>query len=631
MALLPVGINNNIIEYRAKTREVVVSLNDANGIFEKLENYDVYFYAKKYPIKTSADLDISIGYASRDLSTGKVTFTLLPPNTDLTPGDYVYEVVLKDSYSKITVLQDKFTIVDSVDTSYGSVHFEVTPESYDFNIFDTSTDIYVNTGASNVWLIDAPEWLDVSTKNNIGSKNKVFQVKSEYLTTPSVGVINFTSPYGNDKVDVQYVYARLDLNPSSLTYDYDTSVGIIDISTYNFNNWSIKNIPTWLSASKTSGIGNDSVTFTANASDLHNDNITIKSTYDPTKTLTVKFDISANVSPDSLSYTYPYSSKFFGITTPSFNKWTISNVPNWIGLSKTTGYGNSAIDVCINQYLNEDKNWPLYINYDKLPSVTHSVNIINTYNGIPNADKVIGMWPFDGSLASVSGHSVFTYNGTRSDYSDNWPITGFYEYFPNRDGVANKAVRINPHQEYHLDPSTDQTHKPGLLTSTSIGQTIGGNKDYTVSFWIKMLNPYENVPMFGIGQGSRGEGDDNPNWPEFGYNFNYLGFYFGVTEQETGEAWSDDINPYPTGNWNHVAFVHHSNNKVDFYFNGVSIGSNIQGPINSNESNIVGLNYFDLDDGTAQSYAVEGTNVYDDLFIYNIALDASAIYSLYQL
>jgi len=46
MGLLKTGVKNNIVEWRAKSRQVDVHVNDASGFVSTLQSYDAYFYAK---------------------------------------------------------------------------------------------------------------------------------------------------------------------------------------------------------------------------------------------------------------------------------------------------------------------------------------------------------------------------------------------------------------------------------------------------------------------------------------------------------------------------------------------------------------------------------------------------------
>ena len=120
MGLLPVGINNRIVQWRANDKQVDVFVNDCSGFTNIIAPWTASFYAKKYPIRSTAALDISIGSSSIDASRGLVTFDLTHAITDIEKGDYIYEVFLEDSYNinKITVVQDRFTILSSLNTSY---------------------------------------------------------------------------------------------------------------------------------------------------------------------------------------------------------------------------------------------------------------------------------------------------------------------------------------------------------------------------------------------------------------------------------------------------------------------------------------------------------------------------------
>jgi len=120
MGLQAIGIDNRFVHFRAKDKQIDVFVNDCSGYFNGLNPWICSFYAKKFPPISNAEYDISIGSSSIDGSIGKITFDLSPIISDISVGDYIYEVLIEDTYNinRISVVQDRFTILNSLNTDY---------------------------------------------------------------------------------------------------------------------------------------------------------------------------------------------------------------------------------------------------------------------------------------------------------------------------------------------------------------------------------------------------------------------------------------------------------------------------------------------------------------------------------
>ena len=104
--------NNKLEGFQNNSKDVVVFVYDSSNNAYDLTGYNAYFYAKKFPIKANATLDVSTAASSIDTSTGSILFSL---SLNLTPGDYVYEVIIDDgATNRITVVQDKLNLLDSL-------------------------------------------------------------------------------------------------------------------------------------------------------------------------------------------------------------------------------------------------------------------------------------------------------------------------------------------------------------------------------------------------------------------------------------------------------------------------------------------------------------------------------------
>jgi len=234
MGLLPVGINNRIVEWRAKDKIVNVFLNDASGSVTSIADLSAYFYAKKFPISSSADLDISIGYYSKDLDKKMFCFHLYPFITDISIGDYLYEILITDTAGlRITIVQDRFSLLQTVFEGYTAGN-SINPSTYSFTNYDSSMILTIE-GRTEEWNLYTPDWITASrTSGTYGTYEVVLTANSDV----SVPYADVSIVFNNETMvmDTSYGYYNLSLDSwwkfennlldsSSGTYNLEASVG----------------------------------------------------------------------------------------------------------------------------------------------------------------------------------------------------------------------------------------------------------------------------------------------------------------------------------------------------------------------------------------------------------------------
>jgi hypothetical protein len=107
--------NNKLQGYAGNSKDIFCAVLDASGNAYDLTGYSAYLYAKKFPVRAEADLDVSIGSSSIDPSNGAIVFNLSSSALDLTPGDYVYEIVIDNGAGTvISVVQDRLNLLKSI-------------------------------------------------------------------------------------------------------------------------------------------------------------------------------------------------------------------------------------------------------------------------------------------------------------------------------------------------------------------------------------------------------------------------------------------------------------------------------------------------------------------------------------
>lgn len=352
MGLLPIGIDNKIVQWRAKEKKVDVFIHDASGVVTNLSAYTACFYAKKYPIDSNPAMDISVGHYSLDCSQGKFTFNLLPCMLDLTPGDYVYQVNLINGDNTVVVLQDTFSLLNSLETNYTDFEIKLDPSSFQFTIFDMSTNLNISgLTPEHRWRItEQPDWLTFSEITGIGNTDiSVYRNTSSLVNEPfnrSVFKINCNVAY----FDASFYYSTLILSEYSHVFTPDTSTQIL-VTTDDLNSWYIPSIPSWITYDISSGNGVG--TFTLNASTITNksvESILVKSKYSETKTLNVSFDYNVSLTVDS-SNPYPFTlenlNHTFTVTTGSLNPWTLT-LPSWLSSDVSGRTGNGTFTLTVN-------------------------------------------------------------------------------------------------------------------------------------------------------------------------------------------------------------------------------------------------------------------------------------------
>lgn len=107
--------DNYIQGFQGNTKNLVTVVYDASNNLMDISDYTGYIYMQKYPIRANNPIDASLVHTSKDPSNGAFLFNFIPSQLNLTPGDYVYEVIITDGSLNVhTVVQDRFNIVDSI-------------------------------------------------------------------------------------------------------------------------------------------------------------------------------------------------------------------------------------------------------------------------------------------------------------------------------------------------------------------------------------------------------------------------------------------------------------------------------------------------------------------------------------
>lgn len=322
MSLRVTGVDNRLVNYKAKNHIINVFPSDASGQFD-ITNYDAYLYAKKYPIRPDSDLDVSIKYVQRDNSTGRFTFSLSPIISDISAGDYLYEVHINNRLSKYIVVQDKFVILPSLDTRYEyDPSIAASISSYEFNIIDSSIIFNIYSSNGLYWGLTFPSWITPTPVIGRGSSS-IF-LESDLLTLMKDGSIIIDNELQDLVIDVSFYYPDFEVDPESVTFDLDSSTINLNVFTDINNPWSYISKPDWINLSVENSYGDTSVNAYFNSSTYVDDgSLVFDSSYNlEEKVVDITFTKpSFLLNPTSISFNLDSSVLDFTISTHSLNKW----------------------------------------------------------------------------------------------------------------------------------------------------------------------------------------------------------------------------------------------------------------------------------------------------------------------
>jgi len=199
--------NNNILQYRAKDHQIDAYLYDQNGYISEaiMSVAGANFYAKRFPALEESPLDVSIRYSSKDITKGKFTFDIQAWETDISVGDYVYEITMDTDIAgqqySITVAQDIFRVVDSLtphftflDASGGTITYDGDFKIHTFDSSGTYEFIVYYGGLADILIVGAGGGGNYRVSNSIvgaqaGGGGYVYYANNLYLDSSTYEII----------------------------------------------------------------------------------------------------------------------------------------------------------------------------------------------------------------------------------------------------------------------------------------------------------------------------------------------------------------------------------------------------------------------------------------------------------
>lgn len=264
---------------------------------------------------------------------------------------------LEERQATIVFGSKQNTLSQSVQVSQAAFIFETSVAQ---TVIPTlSTDVYeLNIRCSGPWTAASSEtWLELSKSSGNGDEVITFRAKSANTDeNPRESTITVTSTLNQLTRTYKITQRGYVFTVTPQNYVYPTLPGLSNRCQVQIEcsaSWNISSKPTWIQASSMSGVGDASVTLSADNNTLlaeRSGTVTFTSIYNgATKHLTVQvsqdrfiFEVSASSFDVPTIVSTPYVA-----TVQCSSEWSVSNLPEWIKASPMTHTGNGSVSFSV--------------------------------------------------------------------------------------------------------------------------------------------------------------------------------------------------------------------------------------------------------------------------------------------
>ena len=294
-------------------------------------------------------------------------------------------------------LEARVSVSQAVHESYT---LSVSPSSVTLQK-DSGSQATITISANQGWTISGvPSWASVSKNSGSGSDTVTITASSENTSTDErSAVITVTgNTSGSDTVTIRQSATPIvwSVSPQSISLEAnDTSDHTITVTSNT--SWTISDYPDWVQVSKSSGTGNDTVNVKAKeeytGDSQRSGEIVFKNAKDSTITVTIRQSATPivwSVSPQSISLEANDTSDHT-ITVTSNTSWTISDYPEWVEVSKTSGSGSDTVTVKAKEEYTGDSQRSGEIVFKNAKNSTITVSITQSAANITYADPIINI------------------------------------------------------------------------------------------------------------------------------------------------------------------------------------------------------------------------------------------------
>lgn len=309
--------------------------------------------------------------------------------------------------------------------------FSVQPTSLSFGFNASSKQLTINSNYPWTYVSGETSWCTIDTKSGDGEGADTINVSVTENTSTSQ-TRSATLLFKNEKglegrvtvsQEVHEAYT-VSVQPTSVTLQKASgSQASITISANQ--GWSISGTPAWATLSKSSGTGNDTVTITAASENTSTDErsatLTITGSQSGSATVTLKqnaTEVVWSVSPESISIEADDTSDH-ALTVTSNTSWTITEYPDWVQVSKSSGTGNDTVNVKAKSEYTGDEQRSGTIAFKNAKGSTVNVTITQSAATITYSDVTVSI--SYGEDVNAAGSNSVTPVVT---YSQTWGYNG---------------------------------------------------------------------------------------------------------------------------------------------------------------------------------------------------------------
>lgn len=309
--------------------------------------------------------------------------------------------------------------------------FSVQPTSLSFGFNASSKQLTINSNYPWTYVSGETSWCTIDTKSGDGEGADTINVSvTENASTSQTR--SATLLFRNEKglegrvtvsQEVHEAYT-VSVQPTSVTLQKASgSQASITISANQ--GWSISGTPAWATLSKSSGSGNDTVTITAASENTSTDErsatLTITGSQSGSATVSLKqnaTEVVWSVSPESISIEADDTSDH-AITVTSNTSWTITEYPDWVQVSKSSGIGNDTVNVKAKSEYTGDAQRSGTIAFKNAKGTTTNITITQSAATITYSDVTVSI--SYGEDINAAGSNSVTPVVT---YSQTWGYNG---------------------------------------------------------------------------------------------------------------------------------------------------------------------------------------------------------------
>ena len=427
-----------------------------------------------FNLTEEAEWTILSGYSpwlkpSSTTGTGRGAVLFTPdPNPELSErtGTATIQSTISGENKVITFVQEKY-------------EFDSTPESFSYSELDKANNT-VSITSSGPWSIEnAPSWMNISSKNGNSSTIITINPSNNTSLTERNASFNIVSKLNNltKSITVRQDAFKFDNTPE--TYSYTTLEERTDeFQVLSSGKWKAKDVPEWVSLSKTIGNGSESgitesvsVVSTRNLTEsdreatiqiVSNDNSShVKKVHLHQDKFDFRIDNSAFVYTNPLDLT----SRILGVICPA--TWTIENDESWVSVSVEGGEGDGNVIITPQPNLTTLDRSAIITVSSTLNSLKRMFTVSQS-KFIFNVDK--SSYVFNSPIGLEN--SALSVN---VECSADWTVSKDSEWInlSSSSGSGNSSFIITP----TTNPNTSERKGKVVVTSTMNGIT----KEITIS------------------------------------------------------------------------------------------------------------------------------------------------------